>query len=420
MERPTDEGLFRAQAVAHAGRRLTGKVVLKSSFPTQLLSALLTLLVLGGGIVALNASFARKETVPGYVTPTGGLVRLTAAQGGTVQAVHVIEGQAVREGDPIVTMRLSPSVQGGDSYAKTVESQAVQRQAAVVRGETAIGALEAEQAQIRQRLGVLRLRLGQSRRRVALQEERLELARSEWARIAPVAERGFITSRELDARRSAVLQAEQTLADMTARMLEEEQQISEANNRLAAIPNDLRAARAEAESIRARLDQEAVQSEGLAIYQVVATISGRVGALPVGRGQAVSPGGGVGVLMPFGESLFANLYAPSRSAGFIAEGQEVRLLYQAFPFQKFGAGRGTVVAVSNTVIAPSDLAVSGLAIDEPVFQVRVRLDQPYVEAYGRQVPLQPGMLVTADVIADRRTFLEWLLDPLYAVGRRGA
>jgi membrane fusion protein len=28
------------------------------------------------------------------------------------------------------------------------------------------------------------------------------------------------------------------------------------------------------------------------------------------------------------------------------------------------------------------------------------------------------MLVTADVVIDRRSLLEWLLDPLYAVGRR--
>jgi hypothetical protein len=38
--------------------------------------------------------------------------------------------------------------------------------------------------------------------------------------------------------------------------------------------------------------------------------------------------------------------------------------------------------------------------------------------HGQAVPLQPGMLVNADVVFDRRTLLQWLLDPLYAAGRR--
>ena len=56
---------------------------------------------------------------------------------------------------------------------------------------------------------------------------------------------------------------------------------------------------------------------------------------------------------------------------------------------------------------------------EPVFRVRVRLSQNAVSAYGEQMPLQPGMLLAADVIVDKRSLLEWLLDPLYAAGRRG-
>jgi membrane fusion protein len=32
--------------------------------------------------------------------------------------------------------------------------------------------------------------------------------------------------------------------------------------------------------------------------------------------------------------------------------------------------------------------------------------------------MQPGMLVSADIVFDRRSLIEWLFDPIYAVTRR--
>ena len=93
-------------------------------------------------------------------------------------------------------------------------------------------------------------------------------------------------------------------------------------------------------------------------------------------------------------------------------------MYQAFPYQTFGTGRGTVSAVSRTVLAPNEVAIPGLTVQEPVFRIRVHLYTLSVKAYGRLMPLQPGMLLSADVVTEHRNLIQWLLDPLYAAGRR--
>ncbi len=41
-----------------------------------------------------------------------------------------------------------------------------------------------------------------------------------------------------------------------------------------------------------------------------------------------------------------------------------------------------------------------------------------MDAYGDAIPLQPGMLLAADIVFDRRSLIEWLFDPIYAVARR--
>jgi membrane fusion protein len=124
------------------------------------------------------------------------------------------------------------------------------------------------------------------------------------------------------------------------------------------------------------------------------------------------------VLIPEGGRLEAELLAPSRSIGFIKPGQEVRISLQAFPYQRFGTLSGRVRSVSATVLAPAEVAIQGLNIQEPTFRIRVSLSRDAMTAYGESIPLQPGMLVSADVVFDRRSLLQWLFDPIYAVAGR--
>ena len=408
--------LFRKEAIIHATRRLAGEVILATSISSRVLAGLMVAVVLGGATFASTASYARKETVAGWLTPRAGMIRLTARQGGVVTAIHVREGDVVDVGQPVATLTLSSALEAGDSFVALSESLAAQGTAARAAANQA--SLRAEQRQMVERRAALQRELAETRHRIDLQAQRLALARAEVTRAETIAAQGFLPRRELEARRSAALAVEQQASELSAQALTYQREIGEVSARLAAIPIDLRAASAEAASVRAGLDQQATQTEAQATYIVVATVAGRIAALPVDTGQTVAPGAAVAVLTAGDSPLEAELYAPSRAAGFVREGQEVRLMYQAFPHQKFGTGEGTVTSVSRTVLAPAEVAIPGLQVQEPVFRVRVRMKQDSVSAYGQTVPLQPGMLLTADVVIDRRSLLEWLLDPLYAAGRR--
>ncbi len=410
--------LFRKEAITHATRRLAGEVVLASSLSSRLLAGLMFAVVIGGASFAATASYARKETVVGWLTPQAGMIRLAARQGGIVSTVHVREGDRVVVGQPIATLNLSSALEGGDSFAALSRSLDAQGAAAQSRAAAAQAALGAEQRQMIARRAAISRELAETRRRIGLQGERLALARAEVTRAETMVAQGFLPRRELEARRSAELLVQQEASTLSSQALGYEREIGEVNARLAAIPIDLQTVRAEAASTRAGLDQQATQTEAQGRYVVVATVAGRVAALPVQAGQTVAPGAAVAVLTAGASALEAELYAPSRAAGFVREGQEVRLLYQAFPHQKFGTGQGVVTSVSRTVLAPAEVSIPGLQVQEPVFRVRVKLAKDSVEAYGETLPLQPGMLLSADVVIDRRSLLEWLLDPLYAAGNR--
>jgi len=136
-------------------------------------------------------------------------------------------------------------------------------------------------------------------------------------------------------------------------------------------------------------------------------------------GQHVAGGATILTVLPEGSPLEAHLFAPSRAVGFVRAGQEVRLRYPAFPFQKFGSHRGRVASVSRHAIAPGELGYAPPdGSREPLYRIKVALESQAVTAYGRPEPLQAGMQVEADVLLDRRRLLEWLFDPLVSLAGR--
>ena len=183
-------------------------------------------------------------------------------------------------------------------------------------------------------------------------------------------------------------------------------------------PLEIDALRAQAQTSQAAFAQRFTEIATRTEQVIVSPVTGRVAALPMERGQTAGVGSVVSVIIPDGAALVADLYVPTRAVGFIQPGQDVQLMIDAFPHQRFGTGRGTIERVSRTVLAPAEVAIPGLNLQEPVFRARVALSRETMEAYGEDLSLQPGMLLQADIIIDRRTLIEWLLDPLYAAGRR--
>jgi membrane fusion protein len=128
-------------------------------------------------------------------------------------------------------------------------------------------------------------------------------------------------------------------------------------------------------------------------------------------------------IIPAGSQLEAELYVPSRSAGFLKPGMNVLLRYQGYPYQKFGQSRGTVREVSRTAMRPEELSLPGATLPagataEPLYRVRVRLDRQTVAAYGVPQALKSGEILDASILLETRRLYEWVLEPLYTITGR--
>jgi len=91
----------------------------------------------------------------------------------------------------------------------------------------------------------------------------------------------------------------------------------------------------------------------------------------------------------------------------------VRLQFDAFPYRRYGTGRGTVTAVSQVPVEPATLDPA-LEIREPVFRIRVAIEEMPPRVPGGAQALRPGSTVTASLILQRRSLWEALFNPVAA------
>jgi membrane fusion protein len=410
--------LFRREAVQHATRRLEGAVVLATPLSLKTLGFFLAAVIFAVTAFAAWATYARKATVIGFLVPDQGMVRASAPSAGTLQSVLVREGSIVKAGDHIVVLGLSAETTAGNVGTVVSQGLATESRAARVKAESQLARLEVERDQANNRLTKAEAELTQIDTQVSLQTQRVALARTDLERGMEVARKGYLSRRDVNTRQVTVLNAEQELAALNRQKAAIERDIADIRARLASIPLEIDAARSEAETAEASLSQRRAESEARRLQFVTAPVGGRVAALPVTTGQSISAGATVAVIIPTGGRIEAELLAPSRAIGFVQPGQDVALSLQAFPYQRFGTVAGKIRTVSSTVISPNEIQLPGLSVQEPVFRIRVALARESILAYSQTIPFQPGMLVSAEIVFDRRSLLEWLFDPIYAVGRR--
>lgn len=410
--------LFRPEVVEAARRRIDGRVVLVAPLSVRVFVALISVAMLAALIFATVARFSRKESVEGWLTSSVGIVRSTATQGGRVIAISAREGQQVQAGQALAIIRLAPAIASGDSGAEL--AAALEREERATDDRRAVGEqrIAAQAVEFSNSRTALLLELGEAKHRTAIQQEQVKLAAAELSRAEEVAAKGYMARRDLDARRSVVLASEARLSELRTMVLGLERELEDIEAKARLLPNDLAALRAENEATKALLSQRKTNVTVHNEYVVVSPISGRVAALPIERGQTLATGNTVAVILPEDAKLEAQLFVPSRAITFVRLGQDVELKFDALPHEKFGVGSGEITAISYTVLEPRELNVPGLDIHEPVFRVRVHLSEEPLRAYGRPVPLRPGMLLNAEITVDRRSLLQWLLDPLYAAGHR--
>lgn len=414
--------LFRQEALDAQRDTLLGGICIGRRLHLNLIATLA--LLLSGALVAfcVYGQVTRKAHITGTLMPALGALPVISANAGIVAESPSGEGQFVQRGARLAVIDLDRSAGQGDTVELLLQS--IQRRAEGLASErnSHIALNNQWQSALVGRISSARQQVDRARQDVELARQRMVLAQQSLARFEQLASAGFMSGMQRQ-------QKQEELLELQARVNQAERSLNDLQTQHSSLIDEQRQAELQLQTelgdvdrAIAALAQERVETTARRRLILTAVHSGRISALNVKLGQTVSSGQTLAVLLPTDGSgslsLQAELYAPSRTSGFVRPGQTVWIRFAAFPYQKFGMAKGEVIEVSTAPIAPQDLPAGQNG--EPLYRIRARLHRQMIDAYGQQQALKAGMTLEADVVQDRRSVGELVLEPLFAVrAKRG-
>lgn len=410
--------LFRREVFEHRAERLFGEVVISQSLSARyLVAAILLVVTIAIGWVSLG-SYARIETAPGILVPDKPAPKIIAMAPGIVSALHVREGSIVRAGDRLAVIQLDRPTELSDGAA--AESLGTVDARTALGGEQmrlSSARLLSERSKLNAAIIASEAQASDLDRQIALQTEIVGSNKAMFDQVSKVMESGFVTQVEFERRRQTLLGSQQQLSSLRQQRTSHLGQAAQARAQLASLASQNESEQAELSAAMQSLKQQRLSLESQKSYVVKAPVSGRVSAVQINIGSTANPQTPLMAIVPVDAKIRAEVYAPSRAIGFVRPGQETRLLYDAFPYQRFGSFTGHIESVSRVIIDPRETLLP-VKLEEPVYKVTIGLGAQQIDAFGQKFSLQPGMALTANIVLERQSFLDWLLTPLRAVSNR--
>lgn len=403
-----DASFFRQSAIDHQrqGKFSSIDVPIFTNYTWFFIAILVVLFALGAWLVERN--YVRYQTIKGYIQPNNGLLIHRAQKSGRVNQINVAMGDHVVAGQVLLTISaLNYDISGLELFKE--QSQSLQAQM-----------LEVTRADDRiKQLNELRLEAFDTETRLAkLQIQSLLNAQQEQQGLIELVEKRLQKTKQLfmsgHVSETIVDEVISQLNRLTLQQSQISRDLAAENAKLLRIETELQQLPLElAEKLsinnekRTLLTQKLmlVDSEGMQV--IIAAADGVVDEIAIHVGEEISAGTALINLLPANSSLQGELKIPSYAAGFVEHGQSLYLRYDAYPYQKYGTYKGKVVSVAKTPVSDGR--------GNYYYNAKIALDEDSVLAHGKNYGLKTGMSFEADVVLSRRTFMEWLLEPLYSL-----
>lgn len=373
----------------------------------------------------------------GRIVPSAKVQVVQSLEGGIVKTIHVRQGDEVKEGDLLVSLS---TVQAGADYESRrqqalalsarvtrltaevedrplafpeelvraapgfVEGESAVHRGRIVELRTSLAVLDAQVDQRNKELAEARVSLATAQRLLALGREergiladlvakrlepRLELIRLDRA-LAEQEGRVELTTVAIQRLQSAIVEIGQkkdaTLAQFRSQALGD----------LSRSMGELRALQETLPGLSDKVDRSELRApmNGIVNRVLVTTVSG-----------VIKPGEPIVEIVPGEDRLVVEARVSPQDIGFVRAGQRARIRLTAYDFAIFGSLEGEVSNVGADAIVGEK--------GESAYLVRIESRTPYLESFGRRLPIIPGMVAQSTIITGSRTILTYLTKPIF-------
>jgi hemolysin D len=407
--------------------------------------------------VVLWSLLAHIDTVavaPGKVVPLGQIKVVQPLETSAIRAIHVDDGDHVTAGQLLVD--LDPTDLHADLQSMLYDRGQAALDAEVARlmltmdpdapfaaieGADAVLS-EANHAQAISEIGRLNAQIAETQsdidqRSASLEANAAQIERAK-ATLPLLAERRANVGTLWDKRmgtRQPVLDAEQQVIEKRAELKSAEAATRQTNAEIRSLESKKQETvagflanaadrRSKALQKVATLDQQIAKTRQRETYRrLVAAVDGTVQNVKIHTpGAVVTTADTLMTIVPDGTGIEVEALVENKDIGFVREGQEVELKFDAFPFTRYGLIKGSVRKLGRDSVQSGNRPASQLAggmaasstppASDLSYPAKVTLARDWIDVDGRRETIQPGMQVSAEIKTGDRRAIEFLLSPV--------
>ena len=420
-------------------KELSGKGGFAGSFLLFLILALLVILIYWANLTELdNVTRGQGKVISSMQNQV-----VQASEGGVLKSSYVKEGQQVSVGellfeiDPIEAkasfeqarqrlasfkiqeIRLAAEITG-DSLKFT--SELISLAPTVVATEKALFSsrradLAAKQSVLQQQLNQRNQQIQEINVSIKNANDTLDLVKEQIAIIAPLVDNGLSPETDLitlkrqakefegqgDSAKASLERIQSSIFEVQEQMLAGTQSfITQSQSELSKIISQI----AEIDSRLPALEQRVYRT------QVKSPVEGIINQLNFETiGGFITPGDVIAEVVPTGDDLVVEGKIDPKDIAYISPGQNGRISLTAYDASRYGTIDGKIITVSPDAVQDR---TSGLSF----YNVSVSIDGSLFEDDGSAVEVFPGMVASLDILAGKRTILEYIWQPMAKIKER--
>ena len=410
--------LFRQEALDHRGEGF-----LVSSIPLRTPASMtLTFLLVGIFSFALGllikGDYSRKALVVGAIVSSKGEVKVRAPVGGVIEVLEAELGGRVEKGAALLSIEAVNNFSDGMDISEQLlsENELQQKILEQLIADKREAYPEKWQLLDSEKISLARS-IAEQEKSMRNEEQIVMLQHAKVVRLSALSKQKHVSRSDIDLVKMESLGQENTLHKSRLSLSSSKRQLEKLDHEKYLIMLEYQQQMAELEKGLSELRKQNLQLFSERERQVISPVTGTISVMYSQQGQEVMPQQSLIAIRPEDTLLEAQLYVPSRSIGLIEVGQKIILRIDAFPYQKFGMLNAQIKEVSASVLFPEE-SQTAVDIHEPYFKVSAVLAEQSIRAFGKQFVLRPGMLIKADIVLDKRSLMEWMLEPLFIVGNK--
>lgn len=393
-----------------------GQILILSGM-NQRIMTLCCIIIISAFILLISfGTYTKKIYIEGVIVPSNGLITVKSTQSGIIKNVEVVDGQNVSESERILILNNETFDNNGISINERLKNSILQQISSLKSQKDYEYLMNKSRInELNSKVSRLELEISSANQSLELAKEKTNLKKQSGESYSVLLNKKYISDLTFKEYLSSLvsLQADEESKKLLIQQLEREHVAT--GHQIDYI--ELQGSMRNLELTRQIDNLNQQQIELTSSYETIirSPINGQITALRAESGQAVNQGEILLNIIPKGAEFQVELYAPSRAIGFIKKGHTVGLRFDAFPYEKFGVQKGTVLAISQSTVSPAEIKAQDQTIrldTETLYKIVVTLNKPTIDVYGIEQHFKVGMKVNANINIETRRLYEWLLGPI--------